>query len=107
LDQLPQLRPGGRPEHDRPPEQRVVHRHDVRRAAPPGDGHPADLPGAEELEAGVLVELLHDGLRSHRLPHFTIMAVTMPNIPLSDSAWVRMWQCQAHTPGVSAWTRTV
>ena len=29
----------------------------------------------------------------------TMKAVTMPNMPSSRSAWVRMWQCQAHTPG--------
>lgn len=29
----------------------------------------------------------------------TIRAVTMPNMPEGDSAWLRMWQCQAHTPG--------
>ena len=29
----------------------------------------------------------------------TISAVTMPNIPCGPSAWLRMWQCQAHTPG--------
>ena len=29
---------------------------------------------------------------------FTMRAVTMPNRPLSLSAWLRMWQCQAHTP---------
>ena len=37
----------------------------------------------------------------------TIMAVTMPNIPSSRSAWGRTWQCQAHTPGSAAVTRTV
>ena len=33
-------------------------------------------------------------------------AVTMPNMPLSDSAWVRMWQWNAHTPGFVACTST-
>jgi hypothetical protein len=37
----------------------------------------------------------------------TMKAVTMPNIPSSRSAWVRMWQCQAHTPGSVIWYSTV
>lgn len=39
--------------------------------------------------------------------YFTIMAVTMPNMPSAFSAWGRMWQCQAHTPGVAARMRTL
>ena len=37
----------------------------------------------------------------------TMKAVTMPNMPSSRSAWVRMWQCQAHTPGSVSWYSTV
>ena len=37
----------------------------------------------------------------------TIRAVTMPNMPSGPSAWVRMWQCQAHTPGSVALYSTV
>jgi hypothetical protein len=32
----------------------------------------------------------------------TDTAVTMPNMPASRSAWVRMWQCHTHTPGLEA-----
>ncbi len=34
----------------------------------------------------------------------TISAVTMPNIPSSLSAWLRMWQWKAQTPGSVAST---
>ena len=37
----------------------------------------------------------------------TMRAVTMPNIPLGPSAWVRMWQWKAHTPGNVGFTTTV
>ena len=37
----------------------------------------------------------------------TMSAVTMPNMPVEFSAWVRMWQCQAQIPASVAWTRTV
>jgi len=35
-----------------------------------------------------------------------IRAVTIPNMPWADSAWVRMWQWKAHTPGSSHTTVT-
>ena len=33
---------------------------------------------------------------------WTMSAVTMPNIPFGVSAWGRMWQWNAHVPGLSA-----
>src|SRR6266568_2766674 len=53
------------------------------------------------------------GLRSHRhrprpledpRRQETMSAVTIPNIPAEPSACVRMWQWNAHTPGLSATT---
>jgi hypothetical protein len=38
------------------------------------------------------------------LPQETMSAVTMPNIPAELSAWLRMWQWNAQTPGSSAST---
>src|SRR5690606_31968671 len=37
----------------------------------------------------------------------TFTAVTMPNMPSSFSAWLRMWQCHTHTPGAEALNSTV
>lgn len=37
----------------------------------------------------------------------TMRAVTIPNMPWGPSAWLRMWQCQAHTPGSVPLYRTV
>jgi hypothetical protein len=60
---------------------------------------------------GHLVEVvLHSeivGNPGRLLYALTTMAVTIPNIPLSFSAWLRMWQCHAQIPGLSAWMRTV
>ena len=39
--------------------------------------------------------------------YWTTRAVTMPYMPWSVSAWLRMWQCHAHAPAWSAWMRTV
>ena len=36
-----------------------------------------------------------------------VKTVTMPNMPLTDSAWDRMWQWNAHVPGFVACTSTV
>src|SRR3972149_5294603 len=42
-----------------------------------------------------------------RRQHYSMMStVTMPNIPWADSAWVRIWQWKAHTPGSSHLTST-
>ena len=38
---------------------------------------------------------------------FTTMAVTMPNMPCSDSTWLRMWQCHTQVPGRSRCMSTV
>ncbi len=40
------------------------------------------------------------------LPHSTMNAVTMPNIPAVDSTWGRMWQCHTQAPGASTCTST-
>jgi pimeloyl-ACP methyl ester carboxylesterase len=37
-------------------------------------------------------------------PYFTISAVTIPNMPSGPSTWLRMWQWNAHTPGLVACT---
>lgn len=39
--------------------------------------------------------------------YWTTMAVTMPNMPASDSTWLRMWQCHTHVPTWSAWNSAV
>jgi len=39
--------------------------------------------------------------------YWTTRAVTIPYMPWSVSAWLRMWQCHAHAPTWSAWMRTV
>ena len=45
--------------------------------------------------------------REHaQVGYSTIRAVTIPNMPSSLSAWVRMWQCSTHTPGSVACTST-
>ena len=62
----------------------------AEQAADPGEAkppEPADCPAS----------LLHRRPSHHHSS--TMSAVTMPNIPSSPSAWVRMWQCHAHTPG--------
>ena len=43
----------------------------------------------------------HDGP-----PHSAMNAVTIPNMPASDSTCGRMWQCQTHAPGLSMCTST-
>ena len=40
--------------------------------------------------------------RSHSPHSSTMSAVTIPNMPCEPSAWVRMWQCHAQTPGSTA-----
>ena len=38
---------------------------------------------------------------------WTTTALTMPNMPASDSTWLRMWQCHTHVPTWSAWNSTL
>lgn len=57
---------------------------------------PQALAPVEHLEA-VAVDL-HDQV--------AMMAVTIPNMPASDSTWGRMWQCHTQVPGASTLTRT-
>ncbi len=37
----------------------------------------------------------------------TMNAVSMPKAPSSRSTWLRMWQCQTHTPFSSVFMMTV
>jgi hypothetical protein len=58
-------------------------------------GRAAGSPAAPAPSRGCLVSR-----------YSTTMAVTMPNMPSGDSAWLRMWQWKAQVPGSVARTRT-
>ena len=65
---------------------------------------PDHLRAALRATLGILARTVARGYPYRQL---TTRAVTMPNMPSSLSAWVRMWQCQTHVPGSVAWTSTV
>ena len=56
-------------------------------------------PAVEARRGGTMRCPLGTSWGSHARRYFTTTAVTIPCIPRLDSAWERMWQCRAHTPG--------
>ena len=79
--------------------------HGRRRYPPDADG-----PGPEPGSVAVIgaVRGRRERSCSPRVGYWvTATAVTMPNMPSSRSAWLRMWQCQTQAPVCAAWNSTV
>jgi len=66
---------------------------------PEAGGMPRERHTATPLNVGPGAWPFHPGSRRDRVAYSaTMSAVTMPNIPWSLSAWLRMWQWNAQTP---------
>ena len=84
----------------------------ARRGGPPGSLVLAAASAASGAWPGAPVPGPAAGGTGHRgggsagATHSTTTAVTMPNMPVSRSTWLRMWQCQTQVPGLSRLTST-
>ncbi len=72
---------------------------------PGGDGHPSQGRLCKQVQALLPIEHL-EAVAVDLHVQVAMMAVTIPNMPASDSTWGRMWQCHTQAPGSSTWMST-